>query len=127
MLERRDVQGWGPWSSKCGVTYAHAPGHVLEKVIALRVHLDDSTADNGPLRVLPGSHIHGVLADARIHELSQRVKQVECTVPAGGVIVMRPLLVHASSKVKVEEPRRVLHLEYAESLTLENGLELSVA
>ena len=78
MSERHDVAGWGPWSKKSGVTYAHAPARVLERVIALRVHLDDSTADNGPLRVLPGSHILGVLDDTQIHELSQRV-------PAGAV------------------------------------------
>jgi ectoine hydroxylase-related dioxygenase (phytanoyl-CoA dioxygenase family) len=127
MSAQHDVAGWGPWSTKSGVTYAHAPRRVLERVIALRIHLDDSTADNGPLRVLPGSHIHGVLGDTQIHELSQRVKQTQCTVPAGGVIAMRPLLVHASSKATVEAPRRVLHLEYAASLMLESGLELRAA
>jgi ectoine hydroxylase-related dioxygenase (phytanoyl-CoA dioxygenase family) len=127
MLERHDVAGWGPWSTKSGVTYAHAPGRVLEQVIALRVHIDDSTADNGPLRVLPESHIHGVLGDAQIHALSKRVKQADCTVAAGGVIAMRPLLVHASSKATVETTRRVLHLEYAASLMLECGLELRAA
>jgi ectoine hydroxylase-related dioxygenase (phytanoyl-CoA dioxygenase family) len=127
MSERHDVAGWGPWSTKSGVTYALAPAHVLEQLIALRVHLDDSTANNGPLRVLPGSHIHGVLGDAQIHGLSKLVKQVQCTVAAGGVIAMRPLLVHASSKATVETPRRVLHLEYAASLMLEGGLELRAA
>jgi ectoine hydroxylase-related dioxygenase (phytanoyl-CoA dioxygenase family) len=127
MSQRLDVAGWGPWSKKSGVTYGHAPGHVLARVIALRVHLDDSTVDNGPLRVLPGSHTEGVLNDAQIHELSQRVTQVQCTVPAGGVIAMRPLLVHASSKATVEASRRVLHLEYAASFVLEQGLELRVA
>jgi ectoine hydroxylase-related dioxygenase (phytanoyl-CoA dioxygenase family) len=112
---------------KAGVIYAHAPARVLERVIALRVHLDDSTADNGPLRVLPGSHIHGVLGDTQIQDLSRRVRQAHCTVAAGGVIAMRPLLVHASSKVTVEAPRRVLHLEYAASLILEAGLELRAA
>ena len=111
----------------CGITYAHAFGRVLEKVMALRVHLDDSTADNGPLRVLPGAHSHGLLSDAQVHELAQRVSPTECTVPAGGVIAMRPLLVHASSKAKILLPRRVLHLEYAASLALESGLELRAA
>ena len=74
------------------------PRRVLERVIALRVHLDDSTANNGPLRVLPGTHVLGVLDDTQIHELSQRVQPAQCAVPAGGVIAMRPLLVHASSK-----------------------------
>jgi ectoine hydroxylase-related dioxygenase (phytanoyl-CoA dioxygenase family) len=127
MAERYDLAGWGPWSEKCGVTYAHAPARVLERVVALRVHLDDSTADNGPLRVLSGSHTCGVLSDAQINDLSQRLPPVQCIVPAGGVIAMRPLLVHASSKAKVETPRRVLHLGYAASLVIEPGLELRAA
>jgi ectoine hydroxylase-related dioxygenase (phytanoyl-CoA dioxygenase family) len=127
MSERHDVAGWGPWSEKFGVIYGHAPARVLERVIALRVHLDDSHADNGPLRVLPGSHTGGVLSAAQIHELSRRVPPAQCAVPTGGVVAMRPLLVHASSKAKAETPRRVLHLEYAASLELEPGLVLRAA
>jgi ectoine hydroxylase-related dioxygenase (phytanoyl-CoA dioxygenase family) len=127
MSKRCDVAGCGPWSTKSGVTYVRAPGHVLERVIALRVHLDDSTADNGPLRVLPGSHTNGVLGERQIQGLSRRVTSVQCTVSAGGVLAMRPLLVHASSKAAIETARRVLHLEYAVSLVLEPGLELRAA
>jgi ectoine hydroxylase-related dioxygenase (phytanoyl-CoA dioxygenase family) len=66
---RREVSGWGPWSVKEGVIYAHAPGTALSKVLALRVHLDDSRIENGPLRVLPGTHQLGVLTDDAIHQL----------------------------------------------------------
>src|SRR4030095_14758401 len=47
------AEGWGPWSEKCGIAYAHAPAWALSRILALRIHLDASTADNGPLRVLP--------------------------------------------------------------------------
>lgn len=124
LVERRDVPGWGPWSEKAGVCYAHAPAKALAKVVALRVHLDDSTEDNGPLRVLPGTHALGVLSDAQVHDAAHRIESVTCTVERGGVIMMRPLLLHASSKVKVEAARRVLHFEYAAELTLEEGLRL---
>jgi len=127
IADRRDVAGWSAWSQKFGVTYAHAPAHVLERVIALRVHLDDSTVDTGPLRVLPRSHSSGVLDDAQIQQLSRSIAPVTCTVPAGGVIAMRPLLVHASSKLNGAGSRRVLHFEYAASLALETGLELRAA
>jgi len=53
---RHEVPGGGPWSVKSGVLYAHAPAGVLEGIVALRVHLGDSLADKGPLRVLPGTH-----------------------------------------------------------------------
>src|SRR5262249_26133180 len=65
---RRDMPGWGPWSDKAGIHYAHAPASALERVIALRVHLDASDVDNGPLRVIPGSHREGVLSDRRVLE-----------------------------------------------------------
>ena len=124
---RREIPGWGPWSVKCGVLYAHAPAKALEGVVALRVHLDDSLPDNGPLRVLPGSHCLGVLSDAFIRDLASRVLPYECIVSRGGILIMRPLLVHASSKAVTDAPRRVLHIEYAASLDLGSELELDVA
>ena len=77
LRERREVPGWGPWSVKEGVSYAHAPASALEQVVALRVHLDDSTSENGPLRVLPGTHTLGVLTDEQIHGLSEKIAEVE--------------------------------------------------
>ena len=119
MRERRETPGWGPWSVKGGVVYAHAPASALARVVALRVHLDDSSSTNGPLRVLPGSHRLGVLEDAEIHALAERVEPVACVAPRGSVVMMRPLLVHSSSKAAVADPRRVVHIEYAASPALE--------
>lgn len=127
LRSRRDVGGWGPWSVKDGIPYAHAPAAVLERVVAIRVHLDDSVSHNGPLRVLPGSHVLGVLSDAQIQALAATVEPHECTVARGGVVSMRPLLVHASSKSTSAAPRRVLHIEYAAGFDLGSDLELQVA
>jgi ectoine hydroxylase-related dioxygenase (phytanoyl-CoA dioxygenase family) len=127
MASRGDGPGWGPWSEKHGVTYSHAPARVLETVVALRLHLDDSIAENGPLRVLPGTHSGGVLTDEQVSATARRVSAVECHVAAGGVLAMRPLIIHASSKVAVHTPRRVLHLEYAMSLEPEPGMRLRTA
>jgi ectoine hydroxylase-related dioxygenase (phytanoyl-CoA dioxygenase family) len=95
--------------------------------MALRLHLDDSRPDNGPLRVLPGTHTLGVLTESDIARLWTEVPAVDCTVSTGGVVVMRPLIVHASSKAESDLPRRVLHIEYARSLDLGDGLKLHVA
>ncbi len=127
LAKRQEVPGWGPWSVKDGVIYAHAPASVLSCVLALRVHLDNSTAQNGPLRVLPGTHTLGVLSDETIHQLSVEVTAVDCLVAKGGVLAMRPLVVHASSKSQAENSRRVLHIEYAASAVVGKGLELAVA
>ena len=127
LLERHAVAGWGPWSTKRGVLYAHAPATALSQVVALRLHLDDSKAENGPLRVLPGTHAHGVLSDEQIHAAARRIAPVTCTVARGGVLMMRPLLVHASSKVAAASPRRVLHFEYAGSAVFADGVRLRAA
>jgi hypothetical protein len=127
LLERRDTAGWGPWSTKGGVVYAHAPTTALSQVVALRLHLDPSTSENGPLRVLPGTHRLGVLSDEQIHSAAQRIAAVTCTVDRGGVLIMRPLLVHASSKGAVAASRRVIHFEYAASAAFEHGLHLRAA
>jgi ectoine hydroxylase-related dioxygenase (phytanoyl-CoA dioxygenase family) len=127
LCKRQDVSGWGPWSVKEGVIFAFAPERVLRQVLALRLHLDDSTAENGPLRVLPGTHITGVLDSEVIRRLAADSTAVDCVVPIGGVLAMKPLIVHSSSKSRDEHSRRVLHIEYAPSLVLQDGLELAIA
>ena len=113
--------------SRAGITYAHAPAAALQKIIALRVHLDDSTSTNGPLRVLPDTHTFGVLSDDRMLELAGRIRPVNCVAVSGSVVAMRPLTVHASSKVTGDQPRRVLHIEYAASLQVGDNLVLAEA
>jgi ectoine hydroxylase-related dioxygenase (phytanoyl-CoA dioxygenase family) len=127
LRDRAEVPGWGPWSVKAGVLYAHAPASALERVLALRIHLDDSTALNGPLRVVPGTHIRGVLTDEAVGALARASDPADCLVSRGGVLAMRPLLIHASSKSRNDAPRRVLHIEYAASLEVASGLELAIA
>jgi ectoine hydroxylase-related dioxygenase (phytanoyl-CoA dioxygenase family) len=124
---RVDAAGWGPWTTKAGVLHAMAPADALERVLALRIHLDDSTADNGPLRVVPGSHRDGVLPDAEIDRRVTSGTAVTCLADRGDVLLMRPLLLHASSKAANAAPRRVLHVEYATDRTLPGGLRLADA
>jgi hypothetical protein len=126
LRERREAAGWGPWSVKEGIVYAHAPARALERVLALRLHLDDCTHANGPLRVAPGTHRLGVLNDAEIELQVAGSKPVECLVPKGGLLAMRPLIVHASSKSTSPFSRRVLHIEYAAEAEVGDGLRLAV-
>jgi hypothetical protein len=125
VVRRVEDTSWGPWSTKGGVLHAAAPVAALETIVALRVHLDNSTHDNGPLRVLPGTHAHGVLSRADISRLVDTITPVDCVSSAGGVVAMHPLLVHSSSKARDAQPRRVLHIEYAATLTVGPGIELA--
>src|SRR5271168_3423912 len=127
LRERKEVEGWGPWSVKDGVIYAHASPSALSQVLALRLHLDDSRTESGPLRVLPGTHQRGVLTDDEMSKLAGELPANECTVDVGGLLLMRPLIVHASSKSRSEMPRRVLHIEYGAERVFVAGLELAIA
>ena len=127
LVSRVAASEWGPWSVKAGVLYAHAPTWALRRIIALRIHLDASTSQNGSLRVIPGSHRDGVLTDEEVFSRARAQNADECVVRRGGVVAMRPLLIHSSSKALVDAPRRVIHIEYADTLDLGPGLRLAVA
>lgn len=122
-----EADGWGPFTSKAGIVFGHAPTEVLQKVVALRIHLDASTDLNGPLRVISGSHRRRILSDVDFQRIVRSGNKSELTVGRGGVIAMSPLLIHASSKCTNDEPRRVLHIEYAPSLSIGSDVHLAVA
>jgi ectoine hydroxylase-related dioxygenase (phytanoyl-CoA dioxygenase family) len=109
---RKAAEGFGPWSTKNGVLHVQPPAETMEGILAIRIHLDESASDNGPLRVIPGSHREGRLSAERIGSWDKK-DSVTCTVPKGGAMLMRPLLLHASSACAVPNPRRVIHLEFA--------------
>ena len=111
--ERRDLPEFGPWSVKDGVPHVEPPARVLERMVAARVHLDDCGPDNGPLRVIPGSHRRGKLSADELRDAAQRESSVELALPQGAILLMRPLLVHASSPSSSANHRRVLHIELA--------------
>jgi len=110
---RVEVSGYGPWSMKDGIPHVQPPVELLEQMLAVRVHLDDATEENGALRVLPGSHNSGRLSPELIQELRGKYRDVPCIAKAGDVMLMRPLLLHASSRSSTSGHRRVVHIEYA--------------
>ena len=102
--------GFGPWSVKAGVTHVEPPAGLLARMLTVRIHLDDADAGNGALRVRPGSHRAGRLADATAWAgPPEEILEVR----AGDAVLMRPLLLHASSRAQRPTRRRVLHLELA--------------
>lgn len=113
VLERKEVEGFGPWSEKAGVIHAQPPARILERMLTVRLHLDDCDETNGPLLVLPGSHRNGRLTAPEIQRQRVLTPSVACPVPSGGALLMRPLLLHASSASQSPRHRRVIHLEYA--------------
>lgn len=121
VAERIDTDRFTGWSQKEGVLFVQPPPPVLEELVIVRVHLDDCDERNGALRVVPGSHRLGRLSPAQASQV--REIRGDCLVPvaAGGVMLMRPLLLHASSKASIDSPRRVLHFVFGPP-TLPEGL-----
>ncbi|MDB5353102.1 MAG: hypothetical protein JWN86_4349 [Planctomycetota bacterium] len=111
--ERREVAGFGPWSEKAGIPHVQPPVDVLERMLALRIHLDPCGPENGPLRVLPGSHGCGKLDAQAIADRRRSTPEVPCLADRGGIVILRPLLLHASSPAASPGHRRVIHLEFA--------------
>lgn len=105
------AEGFGPWSIKEGVVHVQPPASILESMVAMRLHLDVADATNGALKVVPGSHRRGVLSPEQIE--AARSDGVNAEADAGELIVMRPLLLHASSAAEHPWRRRVLHIEYS--------------
>lgn len=96
------------WTQKEGITFVQPPLPVLESLVSVRLHLDENTPDNGPLRIVPGSHVLG-----RLGPDTERIRQgrdeIVCLAPERSALVFKPLLLHASSKSRSALPRRILH------------------
>ena len=117
------TKGYTAWTNKEGVIGVRPPEEVSKSIFTIRVHLDDTDNKNGALKVIPGSH-NKVLSNDEIQLISNSSIPLDCHVPAGGVQLMKPLILHASSKSTSQKRRRVIHLEFT-SYELTQGLEWS--
>lgn len=111
--ERLDIGGYVAWRMKSGTLQVEPPAEVLSQMLAVRIHLDDAGSANGPLHVIPGTHLLGKLTEAEVEKAVAGRPHVELAVPRGGLLLMRPLLIHASPAVTSPAHRRVLHIEFA--------------
>ena len=111
--QRVDVPGFGPWTEKGGVAHVQPPVAVLESMLAVRVHLDVCGPDNGPVRVIDGSHRHGRLSATQIDMLRRSEVERDCLAEQGAILAFRPLILHASAPATAPAHRRVVHIEYA--------------
>ena len=102
--------------------HVQAPAEILEGMVTVRLHLDACRKENGALRVLPGSHTAGRLTPEQIQAFRKQAAEVACETGLGSALLMKPLLLHASSPATQPGHRRVVHLEYA-CEPLPNGLE----
>ncbi|CAM1372380.1 phytanoyl-CoA dioxygenase family protein [Tenacibaculum xiamenense] len=100
------------WTNKQGQLGVIPPIDVLESTITFRLHLDDTNDDNGALKVLPKSHTKGLVRIDEDFDQDNYEKEFVCKVKSGGVMLMKPLLLHASDKSISDKDRAVIHIEF---------------
>lgn len=118
--EKIDNPGFGPWTVKQNQFAVQPPLNILEDNFTIRIHLDDTDENNGALKVITGSHLKGIYRPETVDRTVEQ--EVCCLVKKGGIMIMRPLLLHASSRTKNEERRRVIHIEFSRR-ELPEGME----
>lgn len=122
-VQRRvEIAGFTSWSLKDGVPHVQPPIEILERMLTVRLHLDEADENNGALWVSPGSHRLGRLPAKEAAEAAEHGGTCLCSMDAGDALLMRPLLMHSSRKATSHRQRRVIHLEFA-GVSLPQGLE----
>ncbi|MCD0472902.1 phytanoyl-CoA dioxygenase family protein [Flavobacterium sp. EDS] len=117
-----DVESFENWTTKQDQFAVQPPKDILEKNFTIRIHIDKTTKDNGALKVINNSHSKGIY---RVENMDfKNEKETVCEVEKGGIMIMKPLLFHASNKTTNNERRRVIHIEFS-NIELPNGLDWS--
>lgn len=107
-----EVENYNSWTNKKGQLGVIPPLSVLENLVTFRIHLDDTDESNGCLKVISKSHKKGIIRIDASFDVNNEGKEIVCNIKKGGVMLMKPLLLHASQKSISESDRRVLHLEF---------------
>jgi ectoine hydroxylase-related dioxygenase (phytanoyl-CoA dioxygenase family) len=106
-----EIPGYGPWTVKQDQFAVQPPLDILQNNFTIRIHLDDTDEFNGALNVITGSNNKGIYRAETID--FENETEETCCVQKGGVMIMRPLLLHSSARSINNEPRRVIHMEFS--------------
>ena len=109
--EKAEVSGFENWTVKLNQFAVQPPLTILEDNFTVRIHLDSTTKANGALKVIPGSHSKGIYRPGTSDHRMQ--DEVYCELKSGGLMFMRPLLMHASDRTVNAKRRRVIHIEFS--------------
>jgi len=112
--KKSEISGYLNWTTKHQQFAVQPPLEMLEDNFTLRIHLDNTDRENGALKVVPGSHARGIYRPENIDWDKEQI--AFCPVKNGGVMVMRPLLMHASDKTVNNARRRVIHIEFSRTI-----------
>ncbi|MBE8720832.1 phytanoyl-CoA dioxygenase [Sphingobacterium sp. Ka21] len=106
-----ELENFGPWTTKQGQYAVQPPIDVIENIYTIRIHLDDTDENNGALRVIPRSHLKKIYRPENIDWDTET--ETACNVKRGGIMIMKPLILHSSSRTTNNRKRRVIHIEFS--------------
>lgn len=106
------LENFGPWTTKQNQFAVQPPLDILENIFTIRIHLDDTDENNGALKVVPKSHSKGIYRPEAI-DWDVETESI-CNVNKGGVMIMKPLLLHGSNRTTNGKKRRVVHIEFSD-------------
>jgi ectoine hydroxylase-related dioxygenase (phytanoyl-CoA dioxygenase family) len=109
--QRSDIKGFGPWTVKQNQFAVQPPLPTLENIYTIRIHLDETNQDNGALKVIPQSHAKQIYRPETINRETET--EITCIVNKGGIMIMKPLLLHSSGRTVNNSRRRVIHIEFS--------------
>ncbi len=113
VVKQVEVEGFGPWTVKEGITHVEPPFELLSGMVTLRVHIDAVSKANAPLLIARGSHKLGRIPVGDISQVVQRCDSYICTAGAGDIWLYATPILHASEVSAEPARRRVLHVDYA--------------
>jgi ectoine hydroxylase-related dioxygenase (phytanoyl-CoA dioxygenase family) len=126
--KKLELDGFGPWTTKQNQFAVQPPIEILKNNFTIRIHLDDTNEQNGALKVIPKSHLKQIYRPENIDWTIET--EMVCDVPKGGIMFMKPLLLHSSGRTTDNRKRRVIHIEFSntalpEAIKWAEGLSLS--
>ena len=113
VADKADVTGFGNWTKKAGTWHCEPPKSVLENMLFVRVHIDDSQPSNGAMEIALGSHAEGIIASDKAAEVAAQYPTEKCDAKRGDVLVLKMLTLHASKPAQVHSRRRVLRVDFS--------------
>ena len=120
--KKTETDGFNFWTSKHNQFAVQPPISLLENIFTIRIHLDDTDEENGALKIIEGSHLKQIYRPETIDWKNE--KETFCNVRYGGVMLMKPLLLHGSNRTTNQRRRRVIHIEFSNTV-LPEGINWS--
>ncbi|WP_341366831.1 phytanoyl-CoA dioxygenase family protein [Yoonia sp. BS5-3] len=111
--DRANLPGYTNWTQKSGIWHCEPPQQVLENMLFVRVHLDDTDEDNGAMALALGSHKKGIITAAAAETEAGKLPIEICQAQRGDVLVLKMLTLHCSKPARVPSGRRVLRVDCA--------------